>query len=224
MGNLAKRIAKRFRREHRQRGSDAQGDKHAEMAQPDQYLFKGGDPMAILRPRPEDVAEKIKLFSEIPSELPAEAYQAYVGEIMDKFAHQFIGYALKDGRIVDCSGKPISNVQPGDSFVHPESKDHKSWLRLPDFMTTGRMHTEMWNNRKVLVLPRPDLKADSNTGIVLESPDPADKASIMIRAGATEVDCHLPTLNRIWTGDPEKDWRTISNTFIPAKTKEAQPS
>ena len=224
MGNLAKRIAKRFRREHRQRGSDAPGDKHAEIAQPDQYVFKDGDLMAILRPRPEAVAEKIRLFSEIPAGLPAEAYQAYVSEIMDKFVHRFIGYALKDGRIADCSGKLIGIVQPGDSFVHPESKDHKAWLQLPDFMITGRMHAEIWGDRKVLVLPRPDLKADSNTGIVLESPDPTDRGSIMIRAGATEVDCHIPTLNRIWTGDPEKDWRTISNTFIPAKTKEAQPS
>ena len=216
MGNLAKRIAKRFRREHRER--------KPELPQPDQYLFKNGDPMAILRPRSEDVDEKIRLFSAIPEGLPAEAYQAYVGEIMDKFVHQFMGYALRDGRIVDCSGKPIGNVQPGDSLVHPESKDHKSWLRLPDFMTTGRMHTEMWNDRKVLVLPRPDLKADSNTGIVLESPDPADKASIMIRPGGTEVDCHIPTLNKIWTGDPEQDWRTISNTFIAATLKENQPS
>ncbi len=78
-------------------------------------------------------------------------------------------------------------------------------------MVSGRFHEEIWDGRKVLVLPRPDLKADSNTGIVLESPDATEKASIVLRpGGSAEIDCHIPTLNRIWTGDPNKDYRTMT--------------
>jgi len=193
--NAVQRAIKRFKRAHR--------TKEVADISPGDFLFKNGNPMAILRPAVADVAPKIRAFEKIPAGLPAEPYQAYCNEILDRFPHRFIGYALKDGRIVNCAGKPIDHVEPGDSFVNPSNA-----LQLPDFMVTGRMHDEIWDGRRVLVLPRPDLKADSNTGIVLESPDPTEKASIVLRGGATEIDCHIPSLNHIWTGDRNVDWRT----------------
>lgn len=206
MATLAQRVAKRFRREHRSR------DNKLQLATPDQFLFKNGNPMAILRPRPEDVAEKLRLFDEIPATLPYEVHQAHITEILcDKIPHQFIGYALRDQRIVDCSGKPVGSIQAGDSFVSPSNQ-----LQLPDFMVTGKMHDEIWDGRRVLVLPRPDLQADSNTGIVLESPDQTERASIVLRGGAPEVDCHIPTLNRIWSGDPERDYRSVTAADFPS--------
>jgi hypothetical protein len=164
------------------------------------FAFKNGGPLVVLRPENPE-----KAIAMIPKQgTPSAAAQAAFDKLLNEQPHQFIGYVSKKGAILDKWGREIeAHMKPGDSMV-----DCSSQFEPPMFMQSGKFHTEMWDGRKVLVLPRPDLKADSNTGIVLESPVAEDRAAIAIRPGCgTEVDCHLPTLNRIITGDPKRHYK-----------------
>lgn len=170
------------------------------------FVFKGGEPMRVLRP--EDAALKMATagFPEAMAANPGSTDVPLDAEAFDRALseqpHQFIGFAGKDGSILDKFGKVIDTVKPGDSFVGGKQ------FELPAFMTTGRFHEEQWDEHTVVVLPKPDLKSDSNTGVVVKSPDSSLLGSVLLRAGSTgEVDCHIPSLNRIITGDPKKDYR-----------------
>jgi len=170
---------------------------------PELFAFKNGEPLRVLRP--EDAARKMATAGL------TEASIGYHGpppdtEAMDRALneqpHQFIGFAAKDGKILDRFGRVIDAVRAGDSFVSGPQ------FSLPAFMTTGKFHEETWGEHNVVVLPRPDLKADSNTGVVVKSKDRSLLGAVILRPGSTgEVDCHIPSLNRIVTGDPAKDWR-----------------
>lgn len=165
-------------------------------------LFAPG-PMVVLRP--EDPQRTMDGLAKIPVGTPHDKAKPMLDELLNEQPHQFIGYVGKSGNVLDKWGTEIEpHMQPGDSMcgLAPD-------FEPPMFMQTGHFHQEIWNGRKVLVLPRTGLKADSNTGIVMESPDPAEKASIAMRPGCglTEPDCDLRTLNKLWTGDPDRHWR-----------------
>lgn len=196
------RINKRWKREHRKRETERRNPEMFDENLSGRFLFKGGSVMAILRPR--DVALKLAGVAKIKEGTPHEIAAPMFDALLDEQEHLFVGYAAKGKPdILDKWGNKVGDLLPGDSFV-----GLGNLLEPPMFMRTGVMHQEIWEGRKVLVLPRPDLKLDSNTGIVMDAPDPADKGSIVLRGGATEVDCHIPTLNRIWCGDPNIDYRT----------------
>ncbi len=165
------------------------------------FVFRDGFPMVVLRPA--DAEKKVAAVKVITEGMPHKEASRLLDEALNDQPHQFIGYLSKSkaGDIVDAWGRVKFNVQPGDSFCSgPE-------FAPPMFMRTGHFHKEVWDGRTVLVLPNPALTVDSNTGIVLESCDPAERAAILLRGGVTEIDCHIPTLNRLMTGDPNKDWR-----------------
>lgn len=173
---------------------------------PESFVFKNGEPMRVLRP--EDAAVKLATAGlrsgavpgslSLEDQLDAEAFDLSLSEQ----PHQLVGFAGKDGSILDRFGRVVGTLQPGDSFVSGEQ------FPLPAFMTTGAFHKEQWGDHTVLVLPRPDLKADSNTGIVTKSADRSLLGAIVMRPGSTgEVDCHIPSLNQIITGEPNKDYR-----------------
>jgi hypothetical protein len=196
------RVNKRWKREHNKR-QRTQKDDAVDVSS--RFLFKDGMVMVILRP--ENVDRKLAGVAAIKDGTPHEIAQPAFDELLREQPHQFIGYAAK-GRpdILDKYGETIDTLRPGDSFVGC-NLDAKMF-EPPLFMRTGISHYEVWDGLTVLVLPRPDLKLDSNTGIVVESTNPADRGSIVLRGGATKVDCHIPTLNRIWTGDANVDYRT----------------
>ena len=173
---------------------------------PDLFVFKDGEPMRVLRP--EDAARKMATagFTEAMAANPGSADVPLDAEAFDRSLseqpHQFVGFAAKDGSILDRFGRVVGKVQPGDSFVGG------AHFEVPAFMTTGHFHEEQWGAYTVLVIPRPDLKVDSNTGVVMKSPDASLLGAVVLRPGATgEPDCHLPSLNRIITGDPNKNYR-----------------
>ena len=174
---------------------------------PESFVFKRGEPMRVLRP--EDAALKMATAGVREGALgggevsPEDGFDAEAFDrALSEQPHQFIGFAGKDGSVLDRFGKVVDKLKPGDSFVGGEQ------FPLPAFMTTGSFHKEQWGDHEVLVMPRPDLKADSNTGVVTKSPDSSLLGAVVLRPGATgEVDCHLPSLNRIITGDPDKDYR-----------------
>jgi len=164
------------------------------------FVFKGGEPMRVLRP--EDAAVKLAAVNLIPEGTPHKISAEAFDRALSDQPHQFIGFAGKDGSILDKFGKVIDTVKPGDSFVGGKQ------FELHAFMTTGRFHEEQWDEHTVVVMPKPDLKSDSNTGVVVKSPDSSLLGAIFMRGGSTgEVDCHIPSLNRIITGDPKKDYR-----------------
>lgn len=195
----SKRLQKRFRREPRHR------DQSSTTVDPDQFVFKEGRPMAILRP--SDLGKKLAGLAKIPTGTPHEIAKPMLDQLLEEQPHQFVGYATKSGKIVNCAGKVISSLQPGDSFIGVDPDNQL--LQLPDFMTTGVHHLEIWDGRTVVVLPRPNLKVDSNTGIIVSPSDASERGAIMLRGGQIEIDCHIPTLNRIITGDPNIDYRTV---------------
>jgi hypothetical protein len=164
------------------------------------FAFKNGKPVAIVRP--EDPAY---ILAHLPAEgTPHEEAKQIFDSLLYDHPHRFIGYASKKGAILDKWGREKeAHFQPGDAMIWRDD------FELPMFMQSGHFHKEVWDGRTVMVLPRHDLKADSNTGIVLESPKPEERASIVMRPGCglSEPDCHLPTLNRLWTGDPERHWK-----------------
>ena len=162
------------------------------------FLFKDGRVMAILRP--EDAALKIAQFEQIKNNITPAEFDAMLNEQ----PHQFIGYAAKGSpKILDGFGKPIDELKPGDSFV---GCGHGTPFEPPAFMRTGKMHVELWGEDEVVVMPTPDLDGDSNTGVVVKSPKEENRGAVVLRGGTKEVDCHLPTLNRIITGDPERHY------------------
>ena len=164
------------------------------------FAFKDGKPVAVARP--EDPAYILANMPKVGT--PHEEAKEILDRLMYDHPHRFIGYASKKGAILDKWGREKEpHFQAGDSLIWRDD------MELPMFMQSGRFHHEMWDGRKVLVLPRTDLKADSNTGLVLESPDPTERASIVMRPGCglLEPDCHLQTLNRLWTGDPDRHWK-----------------
>ncbi len=172
----------------------------------ERFLIKAGHVMAILRP--EDPERKLKGLERIPDGTPHEIAQPIFDELLSEQPHQFIGYAARSGvkgipagAILDKWGHPIDTMKPGDSFVGCGTGTP---LEPPAFQTTGHFHMETWDGVKVMVLPTPDLKMDSNTGIVMEG---TGRGGLALRGGITEPDCHIPTLNRIWTGDPEIYWK-----------------
>jgi hypothetical protein len=56
--------------------------------------------------------------------------------------------------------------------------------------------SEQWAEHTVIVVPRPGMAGDSNTGIVWKSPDSSLLGAVLKRPGSTgEVDCDVPTLN-----------------------------
>jgi hypothetical protein len=158
--------------------------------------------------RPADVALKMATATaKRDGAIDAEAFDRSLSE-QD---HQFVGFAAKDGSILDRFGKVVGTLQPGDSFVSGPQ------FSLPAFMATGTFHEETWAEHTVVVMPRPDLQADSNTGVVVKSSDPSLLGAVILRPGSTgEVDCHIPSLNRIITGDPAKDWRGDAPETPPA--------
>lgn len=161
------------------------------------FTFGNTGPLVVLRPK--DAAVKMAM---MPAEGTPhlEAAKAF-DDALNAQPHQFFGYAGKNGDVLDKWGRKVGELKAGDSIVSaPE-------FEPPMFMQSGHFHKEVWGSRTVMVLPRPDLKADSNTGIVLESSDPSERAAVVTRGGVTEPDCHMPTLNRIMTGDSEKDYR-----------------
>ena len=202
-------------------GSDAwwRHRKRQEEKKPDselsgRFLFKEGRPLAVLRP--EDPARKLESVNKIEVGTPHEIAQPMFDAILNEQPHLFVGYLAKiredgsgSGEILDKWGSVVDSIKPGDSFV---GCGPGTPLEPPAFMLTGISHTEMWDGRFVLVLPRPDLKIDSNTGIIMASDTEGERGGIAIRGGCgTEVDCHIPTLNRIITGDPNKDYRTYKH-------------
>ncbi len=168
------------------------------------FLFRNGHVMAVLRP--ESAAVKL---AQLESLKDGKMTEAQFDALLNDQPHQFIGYALRtqpngNGKmnIGDGWGKAIDEVQPGDSFV---ACGHGTPLEPPKFMQTGVCHVELWDDEEVVVMPTPDLKGDSNTGVVIRSKN-GHNGAIVTRAGITEPDCHLPTLNKIITGDPERHW------------------
>ena len=166
------------------------------------FLFKNGEFMVILRPA--DPARKLAWLDKIPVGTPHEIAQPLFQEALDEQPHRFIGYASRRGAILNSDGEEIEAAfQPGDSF---SGGPH---FQPPAFMLTGKIHEEIWDGDTVVVLPRPDLRCDSCTGVVTKSRYEDRRGAIVLRAGGPpEVDCHLPTLNRIITGDPNIDYRT----------------
>jgi len=73
----------------------------------------------------------------------------------------------------------------------------------------GRFRKVQVGERVLMPLPTPDLKRESNTALVMESPYPNERGAIVCLNGITEIDCHVPTLNYLITGDSTKDYRTI---------------
>lgn len=164
------------------------------------FVFKGGEPMRILRPK--DAAVKLATIEAAPDGTPHAVASELFDRALNEQPHQFVGFAGKDGNVLDKFGRVVGPMLPGDSFVGG------SQFELPAFMTTGTFHEEKWDVHTVVVLPKPDLKSDSNTGVVVKSPDSSLLGAIILRPGSTgEVDCHVPSLNRIITGDPNKDYR-----------------
>jgi len=163
----------------------------------DLFGFKNGRPVAILRPR--DVALKMKTADRAVG-LTKEKADAIWNEALSEQDHEFVGYLGKDGGILDKWGRKVDELRIGDSMV---GCGQGTPLEPPAFMMGGKFHQEVWHGRKVFVLPNPELTHDSNTGIVMESPDPAERGAIVTRNGVSEVDCHIPSLNRIITGDPD---------------------
>jgi hypothetical protein len=166
------------------------------------FAFRDGGPLVVLRPK--DAAVKMAMMPKegTPSAEAAEEFD----KALNDHPHQFAGYAGKNGDLLDKWGNKVSELQPGDSLVSGPQ------FEPPMFMQSGHFHKEVWEGRTVLVLPRPDLKADSNTGIILESPDPKERSGIMMRGGAKEIDCHRPSLNLILTGDPNKEFSAQAGT------------
>ena len=165
------------------------------------FLFRNGHPVVVLRPK--DAAVKMAAINLIPDGTPHEIAAKAFDEALNSQPHQFVGYAGRgaQGSILDKWGKKVGDIMAGDSLCGGPQ------FEPPMFMQSGHFHKEVWDGRTVMVLPRPDLKADSNTGIVLECSDPSERAAIVIRpGGGTEVDCHLPTINRLITGDPERHY------------------
>ena len=179
---------------------------------PEDYVFAGGYVTVILRPR--DPQRKLDELDKIKPGTPHEVAKRMMDSLLWEQDHRFVGYASRDGKILDRRGRVLGDLQPGDSFA---GGPH---FRPPDFMLSGKYHTEQWGADTVFVLPRPDLKADSNTGIVMESDDLSRRGSIVTRGGITEPDCHIPSLNRIITGDPDIHWRTPQR----ANAENPQPS
>ncbi len=175
------------------------------------FLFKNGKVMAILRPA--DVALKMAHTKRLENGTmsPAE-----FDAMLSKQDHQFVGYAAKGSpKILDGYGRPIDELKVGDSFV---GCGHGTPFAPPMFMQTGKYHAEVWDGETVVVLPTPDLKGDSNTGIVVKSEKPENRGAIALRGGITEPDCHLPSLNRIITGDPERHYtRPVERNQANAK-------
>ncbi len=128
------------------------------------FAFKNGKPVAVARP--EDPAYILANMPKVGT--PHEEAKEILDRLMYDHPHRFIGYASKKGTILDKWGREKEpHFQAGDSLIWRDD------MELPMFMQSGKFHHEMWDGRKVLVLPRTDLKADSNTGLVLESPDRA---------------------------------------------------
>lgn len=171
--------------------------------EPQDFVFKDGNFMVVLRPK--DAELKLRSAQEVgklPTDEQLDAFKLLISE-QD---HQFIGYAChQEPNILDKHGRSIDQLKPGDSLFYDDGKT----FQPPAFMTTGSFHEERWGEVTVVVLPRPDLKSDSNTGIVVQvhSGD-TPQASIVKRPGCPgDPDCDHKALNKIWTGDEEIDWR-----------------
>lgn len=163
------------------RGGWGHGKATAPTYGPDSFVFKNGEPMRILRPR--DAAAKVAGMAELHDGMPKAEADALFDRLLSEQEHQFVGFASKDGSILDRFGKVVGKLEPGDSFVGG------SQFSLPAFMTTGKFHDETWGEHTVMVLPRPDLKADSNTGVVVKSADRSLLGAVILRPGSTgEVD------------------------------------
>ena len=181
----------------------------------DLFAWKDGEIMVVLRP--ENQAKKLEGLNAIPVGTPHVTAQAMFQALLDDQPHRFIGYAGKKGNILDKWGmEKEPTFHPGDSFVGMGS----GVFEPPVFMQTRKFHKETWDGNTVLVLPRPDLKGDSNTGIVLSG---SNAGSIVLRGGSAECDCHIPTLNRIWTGDPERHWTKGPENATHAEATSAAP-
>jgi hypothetical protein len=203
------RTQKRWKREHRKRAPEpAKPPDPWKPFDSSRFAFKEGAPFGVLRPK--DAARKLVGLERLYGVSDRDGRM--FDELLTEQPHQFLGYlgCLNDDGgvppILDGWGKEVGRVQPGDSFVRSNMLS-----ALPAFMLTGSCHLEWWNTEYgrviVTVLPRPDLKADSNTGIVTGPPDCDKKGSIAMRGGIAEPDCHIPILNRIWTGDPDVYWK-----------------
>jgi hypothetical protein len=182
------RRRKRFVREHRRRSTVGSGSSEREVFRfADRFMFKGKKPVAVLRPRdPERVLREIEAAIALAD--PA-ARAAAVNATLDQ-DHQFIGYGstASTGEVIDGWGQPVDRLQPGDAFVSCSGP-----LAPPAFMVTGRFHYELWNGSKVMVLPKPGRSMDSNTGVIVDSPDPSLKGAVVTRAGSG-VDCDREAL------------------------------
>lgn len=170
------------------------------------FLFKEGRVMAILRPKDPEL--KLASVARIKIGTPHEQAQPMFDELLNEQPHLFVGYAARGtGNILDAYGDVIDVIKPGDSFVGCGTGTQ---LTPPMFMRTGKFHHETWDGRVVVVLPDAELKADSNVGIVTGPPDSPDRGAVILRGGAKEVNCHIPTLNWMITGDKNKDYRSAT--------------
>jgi hypothetical protein len=173
------------------------------MNDPQDFVFDNGKLTIVMRPK--DQALKLRTMSRLTEGMPHQTAKPIFDQSLNDQPHQFVGYLSKSGKILDKFGEEKDSVQPADSLCGlPDD-----W-EPPAFMTTGKCHEENWDGDTVLVLPRPDLRADSNTGIITKSPDPTRLGAIALRGGAKDVDCHLPVLNKIVTGDPNRDYREVT--------------
>ncbi len=75
------------------------------------FQFEGDYAVVILRPRPEDVAEKLRVAK---SDITREKWNEYC----NKMPHQFIGYLAADYvTILSSDGERVGETIPGDTIT-----------------------------------------------------------------------------------------------------------
>jgi len=166
------------------------------------FAFKGGTPLAVLRP--ENPALTLEGLAKVPDGTPHEVAKPMLDALFSQQPHQFVGYMSRKGEVIDKWGRVIGQPQPGDDLCWSDE------FEPPMFMQTGRFHTEVCDGRTGVVLPNSDLKRDSSTGIIIAAPDPKHVGGVALRGGIKEPDCHIPTLNRMIHGDPDKAWNATA--------------
>jgi len=77
-------------------------------------VMRDGLPLMVIRPA--DPEKAIRIAKEAAEANDAERLANLVDEV-GADTYTFVGYATHGKRIVDESGKPIGETQPGDSFV-----------------------------------------------------------------------------------------------------------